>query len=89
MSLNTGDLLYTHKCNLHIITIALLSLVARVAGINNLMEYCEKLISNRLDEAPQTLPPLLDPSQNSEKEFPSVPQVMLDKVMTQLIFLFS
>lgn len=72
---------YAHNCNLHIISIALLSLVGRVTGINSLMEYGQKIISARVDEATHLLPPLLDPSQGCEKKNLTVPHLMLDKVM--------
>lgn len=84
--MNTSEISFSHKCNLHIISIALFSLVARVTGINNLMEYCEKIISDRLEEMPQILPPLIDPMQKSDKNVSSLTQVLIDKVSKTFTF---
>lgn len=48
------------------------------------MEYCEKIISDRLEEAPQILPPLIDPSQNSAKNINNPSEVMIDKVSEKI-----
>lgn len=71
---------YTHRCNLHIISIALLALVGRVTGIKSLIEYGEKIINARMEDASHLLPPLLDSTQNYEKNNLNVPHLMVDKV---------
>lgn len=79
MAINGQDLSDTYRCNLHIISIALLSLVCRVTGINSLYEYSEKIIGDRATEAPHFQPPLLE---TSGKYNLNIPQVMMDKVST-------
>lgn len=69
----------THRCNLHIIAISLLSLVCRVTGVNSLSEYSDKIIADRAAEAPYLLPPYLE---TSGKYNLNIPQVMMDKVST-------
>lgn len=72
-----------HRCNLHIISIALLALVCRVTdnlysdkrGI--LSDYKDKIITDRSAEAPHLLPPLLE---TAGKFTLNIPQVMIDKV---------
>lgn len=80
LAINAQDLSYTHRCNLHIISIALLSLVCRVTGVNCLMEYCEKLIADRVEEATHLLPPLLEMSHSHKERSLTVPHLMMDKV---------
>lgn len=85
ISLNANtELGYAHKCNLHIIAISLLCLLARVTGVASILEYSEKVVSSRNDEASHLLPVLLDSKHNYEKKNLTVPHLMLDKV--QLIF---
>lgn len=74
-----------HRCNLHIISVALLSLVCRVTGIKNLMEYCEKIIFDRNEEATYLLPPLLEMDQNHEKHSLILPHLMMDKVSASIL----
>lgn len=80
VSINSPDLSYTHRCNLHIITVALLSLVGRVTGISNIMHYTEKIVGNRVEEATHLLPPFLDSKQNYEHKNLQLPHLMVDKV---------
>lgn len=74
---NTEELSDMHRCNLHIISITLLSLVCRVTGINSLSEYAEKIVSDRVTDAQYLLPPL---HETNGKHNLNVPQVMMDKV---------
>ncbi|XP_067628751.1 protein EFR3 homolog cmp44E isoform X2 [Eurosta solidaginis] len=70
-----------HKCNLHCIAIALLSLISRVTGVNNLLEYTQKIIDARKEEAPYFLPPLLDPKKTtSSKMNICLPHLTIDKM---------
>lgn len=80
LSITSDDLSYTHRCNLHIIAIALLALIGRVTGIKGLIEYGEKIVNARMDDASHLLPPLLDSTQNYEKHNLNVPHLMVDKV---------
>lgn len=57
--MTTEGLTSVHRCNLHSVAIALLTLSARVTGINNLLEYVEKIIDARKEEAGYFLPPLI------------------------------
>ncbi|XP_034476226.1 protein EFR3 homolog cmp44E isoform X2 [Drosophila innubila] len=70
-----------HRCNLHAISIALLVLISRVSGINNLLEYAQKIIEARRDEATYYLPPLMDPKKVSTKNLNlSLPHLAIDKL---------
>ncbi|XP_053963441.1 protein EFR3 homolog cmp44E isoform X1 [Anastrepha ludens] len=70
-----------HKCNLHCIAIALMSLISRVTGVNNLLEYTQKIIDARKDEAPYFLPPLLDPKKTTSTKINlSLPHLTIDKI---------
>ncbi|KAL7737131.1 hypothetical protein ACLKA6_005343 [Drosophila palustris] len=70
-----------HRCNLHAIAIALLVLISRVSGINNLLEYAQKIIEARRDEATYYLPPLMDPKKVSTKNLNlSLPHLTIDKL---------
>lgn len=69
-----------HKCNLHSIAIALLSLISRVTGINNLLEYAQKIIDARKEEAPYFLPALLDPKKTTNKMNMDLPHLAIDKM---------
>lgn len=56
-------------------------LLARVTGVNNIMEYCDKLIESRMDDGLHLLPPLIDPERlNYEKHNLNLPHLMIDKV---------
>ncbi|XP_017066118.1 protein EFR3 homolog cmp44E isoform X2 [Drosophila eugracilis] len=79
---NTVDTLGTvHKCSLHAISIALLVLISRVSGINNLLEYAQKIVDARREEATHYLPPLLEPKKMSGKNFNlSLPHLAIDKL---------
>lgn len=79
--MNAQELSDTHRCNLHIISIALLSLVCRVTGVNSLTEYSEKIVNDRAIEAPHLLPPLIE---TNGKYNLNIPQVMTDKVISIL-----
>lgn len=70
-----------HRCNLHSIAVALLILIGRCTGIGTLVDYAEKVIQSRLDDATYLLPPLMD----NEKPAPSTlntnqPHLMIDKL---------
>lgn len=80
MSISNQEFSYAHRCNLHVITISLLALLSRVTGVNNIMEYCEKTIEARREDADFFLPPLIDPEMNTEKKNLNLPHLMLDKV---------
>lgn len=78
LAISAQDLSDTHRCNLHIISIALLSLVCRVTGVNSLSEYSDKIIADRGVEAPHLLPPLIETIGRSFNV--NVPHVYIDKV---------
>jgi hypothetical protein len=59
-ALTSEDLTVRHKCNLHRIAIALVTLLSRCVGIH--VDYCERVIDSRRQEAPYLLPPLTDDS---------------------------
>lgn len=87
MAVNAQELSDTHRCNLHIISIDLPSLVCHVTGIDSLSEYSDKVIADRASEAPYMLPPLIE---MSGKYNVNVPHVMMDKVRPiSLIFLLE
>ncbi|XP_017008017.1 protein EFR3 homolog cmp44E isoform X1 [Drosophila takahashii] len=70
-----------HKCSLHAISIGLLVLIARVSGINNLLEYAQKIVDARREEATHYLPPLLEPKKVSGKNLNlSLPHLAIDKL---------
>ncbi|XP_001361533.2 protein EFR3 homolog cmp44E isoform X1 [Drosophila pseudoobscura] len=70
-----------HKCNLHAISIALLVLISRVSGINNLLEYAQKIVDARREEATYFLPPLLESKKVATKSLNlSLPHLAIDKL---------
>ncbi|XP_017961163.1 protein EFR3 homolog cmp44E isoform X2 [Drosophila navojoa] len=70
-----------HRCNLHSIAIALLVLISRVSGINNLLEYAQKIIEARREEAIYYLPPLLEPKKVVTKNLNlALPHLAIDKL---------
>ncbi|XP_017867538.1 PREDICTED: protein EFR3 homolog cmp44E [Drosophila arizonae] len=70
-----------HRCNLHSIAIALLVLISRVSGINNLLEYAQKIIEARREEAIYYLPPLLEPKKVVTKNLNlALPHLSIDKL---------
>lgn len=71
---------YTHKCNLHAIAVALLALLGRVTGVNNIMEYCEKIVESRKEDALYLLPGLIDPERDMDSTSLNLPHLMIDKV---------
>ncbi|XP_061398243.1 protein EFR3 homolog cmp44E isoform X2 [Musca vetustissima] len=78
---NTSDELSNiHKCCLQIIAIALLTLTARVTGINNLLEYAQKIIEDRKQEATYLLPPLLDTKKSNKSYNLNLPHLAIDKM---------
>ncbi|XP_065367692.1 protein EFR3 homolog cmp44E isoform X1 [Calliphora vicina] len=79
VAVTTESLSDIHKCSLYSISIALLTLTARVTGINNLLEYAQKIIEDRKHDAPYFLPPLLDPKKSSKYNL-NVPQLAIDKM---------
>jgi hypothetical protein len=54
----SDELTVRHKCNLHRIVIALITLLSRCVGI--FTDYCEQIIEKRREHAPYLLPPLTD-----------------------------
>lgn len=78
-ALTSEDLTVRHKCNLHRIVISLVTLLSRCVGIY--VEYCDRLIDRRRQEAPYLLPPLTDDSSPTLHSFnldiPS--EVLLDR----------
>ncbi len=81
ISIANSELTYIHKCNLHAIAAALLALLARVTGVNNIMEYCEKIIESRQEEAAYLLPGLIDADNDSiDSSSLNLPHLMIDKV---------
>ncbi|XP_058983521.1 protein EFR3 homolog cmp44E isoform X1 [Musca domestica] len=76
----SDDLSNIHKCCLHIIAIALLTLTARVTGINNLLEYAQKIIEDRKQEATYLLPPLLDSKKSNKSYNLNLPHLAIDKM---------
>lgn len=80
VALTSDDVEPTHKCNLQSIAIALLALISRVTGINNLLEYTQKIIDARKEEAPYFLPPLLDPKKTKSKMNANLPHLSIDKM---------
>ncbi|XP_073848060.1 protein EFR3 homolog stmA isoform X2 [Musca autumnalis] len=78
---NTSDELSNiHKCCLQQIAIALLTLTARVTGINNLLEYAQKIIEDRKVEATHWLPPLLDSKKSNKSYNLNLPHLAIDKI---------
>ncbi|XP_034651398.1 protein EFR3 homolog cmp44E isoform X2 [Drosophila subobscura] len=70
-----------HKCNLHAISIALLVLISRVSGINNLLDYAQKIVDARREEATYYLPPLLESKKVASKSLNlSLPHLAIDKL---------
>ncbi|XP_033253027.1 protein EFR3 homolog cmp44E-like isoform X3 [Drosophila miranda] len=70
-----------HKFNLHAISIALLVLISRVSGINNLLEYAQKIVDARREEATYFLPPLLESKKVATKSLNlSLPHLAIDKL---------
>ncbi|KNC21719.1 EFR3-like protein cmp44E, partial [Lucilia cuprina] len=80
VAVTTENLSEIHKCSLYSISIALLTLTARVTGINNLLEYAQKIIEDRKHDAPYFLPPLLEPKKSSSKYNLNVPHLAIDKM---------
>ncbi|XP_001868152.2 protein EFR3 homolog cmp44E isoform X1 [Culex quinquefasciatus] len=81
VAITEAELSPKHRCNLHSIAISLLILIGRCTGISTLVEYAEKIIQARMEEATYLLPPLLD----NEKSAPStlntnLPHLMVDKL---------
>lgn len=78
MSIATTEMSLEHRSNLHIITISLLALIGRVTGISSIIDYCEKVIEARKEEAAFLLPPLIsDPQKNINLD---LPHLMFDKI---------
>uniref|UniRef100_A0A8D8N4U0 Protein EFR3 homolog cmp44E n=3 Tax=Culex pipiens TaxID=7175 RepID=A0A8D8N4U0_CULPI len=81
VAITEAELSPKHRCNLHSIAISLLILIGRCTGISTLVEYAEKVIQARMEEATYLLPPLLD----NEKSAPNtlntnLPHLMVDKL---------
>lgn len=80
VAVTTENLSDVHKCSLYTISIALLTLTARVTGVNNLLEYAQKIIEDRKHDASYFLPPFLDPKKSSSKYNLNVPHLAIDKI---------
>lgn len=76
----TSELSSSHKCNLHSVSISLLALLGRCTGVNNIMEYCDKIVQARMDEALFLLPPLIETDLNNQKYNVSLPHLSIDKL---------
>lgn len=61
------------------ISIALLCLACRVTGITSLLEYSEKIVDDRREEAPYLLPPLLDRKSGHDLNY-NLPPLTIDKM---------
>lgn len=74
---------YAHRCNLHTVAVTLLALVGHVTGVNNLRDYCGKLMAARAEDAPHWLPDLLDadrPLPAAEKRPLQQPHLYIDQL---------
>lgn len=80
VAISSNEIGTIHKCCMHAIAIALLCLLGRVTGINNIMEYAQKVVDARKEEAPYLLPPLLDSKKNTQKYNLNLPHLMIDKI---------
>ncbi|KAG4068542.1 hypothetical protein HA402_004883 [Bradysia odoriphaga] len=81
IAIANSELTYSHKCNLHVIAVSLLALLGRVTGVNNIMEYCEKIIESRQEEANYLLPGLMDPGKDViDSSSLNLPHLMVDKL---------
>lgn len=78
-ALDSEVLTPSHKSNLHSIVIALMALLARCTGINNLLEYSQRVVELRRAEGSHLLPPLDDTSYTIEELSQQLPQLLLDK----------
>lgn len=81
VAITEAELSPKHRCNLHSIAISLLILIGRCTGIATLVEYAEKVIQARMEDATYLLPPLMD----NDKPAPStlntnLPHLMIDKL---------
>lgn len=76
-----NDLSNIHKVNLQAISISLLALLGRCTGISTIMEYADKIIECRQDEAHYLLPPLIDPEIGTTQSLNSnIPTLLIDKL---------
>ncbi|XP_063699541.1 protein EFR3 homolog cmp44E [Culicoides brevitarsis] len=69
-----------HKCNLHIVTIVLSKILAKVTGVTNLAEYVEKIIAARQEEVTYLLPPMIESHKTMQNANLNLPHLMLDKL---------
>lgn len=71
-----------HKCNLHIITIALIKLLAKCTGVASLLEYFEDIVKARREEEKHfLLPPLIENTRNMQNVDINLPHLLIDKVI--------
>lgn len=76
-----NELTNIHKVNLNSIAISLLALLGRCTGVNTIMEYADKIIESRQDEAQYLLPPLIDPEIGTSQSLNSnIPTLLIDKL---------
>ncbi|XP_055619562.1 protein EFR3 homolog cmp44E isoform X2 [Toxorhynchites rutilus septentrionalis] len=81
VALTEAELSPKHRCNLHSIAIALLILIGRCTAIGTIVEYAEKLIQARKEEATYLLPPLLDNDRSAPSTLnTNLPHLMIDKL---------
>lgn len=79
-AVDSDSLTPSHKSNLHSIVIALLALLSRCTGINNLLEYCNRIVElRRNSDGGHLLPPLDDANYTMEELSKGRPELMLDK----------
>ncbi|KAJ6647316.1 Protein EFR3 like cmp44E [Pseudolycoriella hygida] len=81
IAIANSELTYNHKCHLHATAVALLALLGRVTGVNNIMEYCDKIIESRQEEAEYLLPGFDDTEKNDiDSNSLNLPHLMIDKL---------
>jgi hypothetical protein len=79
VAITSTEMTLEHRANLHIVSVALLALLGRCTGITSIIDYCEKIIEARKEDATYLLPPLN--SSDSQKSINlEVPHLMIDKV---------
>lgn len=80
MAIATTEMTVEHRANLHIVAIALLALLGRCSGVNSIIDYCEKVIESRKEDATYLLPPLNSDNDSQKTINLEVPHLMIDKV---------
>lgn len=80
IAVTATDLSNTHKCNLMIVSLVLARLLAKCTGVNNLLDYVEKIVEARMEEATYFLPPLLDHNRSVQTVNLNLPHLFLDQL---------